>query len=295
MRISPINFNTKSYSPNFGTTKRTTYKTDEGAYFISPLGSKDFPDKPKFQQAQIVVSNSTRFFREDLPWHFLAGMIDEEFPDGNKVNVHNFACSDGSEPYSLAICLIEGLGEEGAKRFFPIKASDIDKEIIKHAQSGKISANGVDMKNIILVTKGKLDKYFDVIEDEKNYALIPKEILKKAVEFSCVDIEKGLDVVEKSNSLVLCRNFWKYLPYEKLFRVAKKLHDNLDDTSRILIGSFDMKCNGVPKFFEKFGIMNASDVYGEDFILKSVQDGQKYPVGNKEDLMRELCRYCFYA
>ena len=39
----------------------------------------------------------------------------------------------------LVPSLIEKLGEKEAQRFFPIKASDVDSEIIKQAKKGKIN------------------------------------------------------------------------------------------------------------------------------------------------------------
>ena len=95
----------------------------------------------------MVSSNSTEFFRRDFPWDNIGKVFTKHFPKG-EVCIHNFACSDGSEAYSLIIALIEQLGEKKADRFFPIIASDIDKDIVKMAASGKISATANDIYEI---------------------------------------------------------------------------------------------------------------------------------------------------
>ena len=68
----------------------------------------------------MVASNSTSFFRRDIDWKSIGSTFDSQFPKG-KVNIYDFACSDGSEAYSLIITLIEQLGEKKAQRFFPIQ------------------------------------------------------------------------------------------------------------------------------------------------------------------------------
>ena len=70
--------------------------------------------------------NTTSFFRNDLIWGDFADLLIDKYKNENKVNVYCYACSDGSEPYSVAMLLISRLGLEGAKKFFPIIAVDKD-------------------------------------------------------------------------------------------------------------------------------------------------------------------------
>lgn len=243
MRILPIKFN----RTNFSSTNRTTYydERSEEKYssqkYVVPYCDED---DENLKTTKIVQSNRTLFFRNDLPWSSLAWYISKQFKEAEKVNVYNFACSDGSEPYSLAIALIERYGVEGAKKFFPIKASDVDKKIIKEAKGSTIKATSSDFVKIRKMIDPPRTVYdYFYVNESKNpdfpFLLYPREILTENVQFECKSIEDGLDEVEKSNSLILARNFWRYLSAEDIARISMKLRKSIDSSSRVIIGEFD--------------------------------------------------------
>lgn len=245
MNISPINF----YKPNFTSTTRTTYHSDSEGEFVLPsydrkLGQRISPD------IKMICSNSTNFFRRDLDWKVIGEIFNKQFPSG-KVNIYDFACSDGSEAFSLIIALIEQLGEKKASRYFPIIATDIDPEIIKMANSGKIIATEEDMLKI-----PNAKKYFGITPlAGGKYILSPKEILTKNVIFKQASIQQGLDEVKKDkNNIILARNFWKYLSEEDLVNTTWKLNEKTNDNTLIIIGNFDGKEGYMPFFFEALGM-----------------------------------------
>ena len=269
MNISPVKIN----NFNFKSTNRTVYRDKKKGDYVSNVydpyySAMNGPNIPK-----MVYSNKTFFLRNDFPWGTIGKYLQDKYPTG-KVNIYNFACSDGSEPYSLALSLIDSLGEEEAQRFFPIIASDIDSEIIKQAKKGRIKVTPLEYEKLCaFVKKPKTGKdYFDieyVRVDSKNsyYILKPKEILSKNVQFKCEGIEEGLNNVEKSNSFVMARNFWKYLSAEQIATLSLKLRNGLDDTSLIAIGDFD-KSSNTPFFFFRLGIIPVSRYEDYSGILK---------------------------
>lgn len=306
MKISPIIYKSKFNQQNFTSTRRTKYITENQNIITKPFYDKSC-DFLGFTYGKILASNSTDFFRRDLPWNTLGKTLDELFPENKKVNVFNFACSDGSEPYSLAICLIEQLGEKKAKRFFPINASDIDSKIIPTVKHNKISATKEDIEAINEMTNNNIEKYFDVeykkaktitnskgaieFKDEK-YILTPKKILKKNVEFKCKDFYNGLDDLKSTNNLVLCRNFWGYLKEDEIIKCAKKLYEKLDDSSIVLIGDFDLDNSYVPKFLTELGIDSVTDIWKEENILKKHEG---YSDGNyKDELLMNIEAYGYH-
>ena len=160
MRISPVGH--PSLRQNFKSTQRTTYMNKDKNIVISPVYD-NFATlaNSRVSGTGIMVSNFTTFVRGDLTWKTIGTKLKNEFPNG-KVNVYDFACSDGSEVYSLIIALKEQLGEKEAQRFFPIHASDVDSQIVRMAKSGKIHANRNDIAKLVrLVKDGNLEKYFD--------------------------------------------------------------------------------------------------------------------------------------
>ncbi|MFQ8625418.1 MAG: CheR family methyltransferase [Candidatus Gastranaerophilaceae bacterium] len=100
----PINQKHNIY-PSFGTTARVGLLSNSVDYMYGTQSS---------------------MFRTDLDWMKFAQYLGTHFKDTKKVNVVCQACSDGSEPYTLALALIHSLGTESAKKFFPINARDID-------------------------------------------------------------------------------------------------------------------------------------------------------------------------
>ncbi|MBR3605746.1 MAG: hypothetical protein IKL52_06940 [Candidatus Gastranaerophilales bacterium] len=279
MRIAPIsNF---QYKPNFKSTTRTTYISDSDGVFVLPTYNRQLQNTASFstkKDVRMVASNSTSFFRRDIDWKSIGSTFDSQFPKG-KVNIYDFACSDGSEAYSLIITLIEQLGEKKAQRFFPIVASDIDGEIISMANSGKIMATQTDlflMGNII--KDGKIKKYFSVTElGGDQYLLSPKRILTKNVVFKQQPISRGLDEIQKDEqNIILARNFWKYLSREEMATASWKIGEKTNDKTLLVVGNFDIpRDEQTPFFLKALGYDSIRDLLNMN-ILEFKKDRVNY-------------------
>lgn len=267
MKISSLNLN--SYKPSFKSTTRTTYFSDFEGQFTLPSYSRGLHKTYSFSASpdvKMVSSNSTRFFRSDINWKDLGYTFNKEFPKG-KVNVYDFACSDGSEAYSIIITLLEQLGQKQAQRFLPIIASDIDPEIVAMAKSGKIKATEEDLFNMEnIIQNGGISKYFDVRQLGVNdYILSAKEILKKNVIFEQENIKQGLEKIQKGeNNIVLARNFWKYLSSENLAAASWRLGEKADENMLLIIGNFDSNHGNLPFFLTSQGFVEGN--YNENIL-----------------------------
>lgn len=268
MKITPIIL----YKPNFTSTTRTTYISNSEGTFVLPTYDRDVQSMASFghkNDIKMVSSNSTSFFRRDLDWKTIGETFDKQFPKG-KVNIYDFACSDGSEAFSLIIALIEQLGEKKASRFFPIIASDIDDEIIKMATSGQIMAKEEDllaMQNIIKDENVK--KYFRITElGGGRYLLSPKEILTKNVIFKKEGISTGLEEVQKDeNNIILARNFWKYLSREDIANASWKLGQKINSKTLVIIGNFDIpRDKETPFFLKALGLDSKENDINENIL-----------------------------
>ncbi len=248
MKISHIN-----YVINFKSTERKVYG-DNPLFKRRKSGSRN---------ERFLYSNYTNFFRLDLQdvclgWKSFRKAISRAFQDSPKVNVYNFASSDGSETYSLIISLIEELGEEGAKKFFPIKAYDIDSEIIKQAKSDKIQCLKDDYEKILKNTDGRIDRYFDINNIDRkergSCRLRLKSAIKDCAQFEEANIADKIDEINPSNSLVLCRNFWFNLNEKDVKNIFERLCARLDTGSVIVLGELDIcGCNVISEILEQYG------------------------------------------
>ena len=104
MNISPV----KKFNIAFSSNTRVIQRAD--------VPKKDIEEKytPLYKNKVNFYSNATYFYRNDLSyrdvdgsWNDFRRVISNEFKEAPKVNVYNFACSDGSETYSLVMSLLE--------------------------------------------------------------------------------------------------------------------------------------------------------------------------------------------
>lgn len=216
------------------------------------------------ESGNIVNRNRTMFLRNDLNWTKFVDYLDEKYDGVKKPTIYCYACSDGSEPYTLAMMLISKLGEEKAQKFFPIIAKDIDSAFLDDANDGNVYLTEADFHKIDDKTKRSIFKFFDLgekfkdpnvkeewpfmdkIEDDfikiNGEIVFPakvKDILKKAVVFEQANILDDIQNVKSDNSVVMFRNAWKYLGDDGIESLLKSLSDNLNESSICNIGEFD--------------------------------------------------------
>lgn len=241
MNIQPINYN----NINFGTCVRV----------YSPKDVKNFKSFGKN-----IIRTSTNIFREDLDWLALSDYITRHFLQKSKVQIHNFACSDGSEPYSLAITFLKKIPEQGLNKYFPIIASDVDNEIIKTAQSGRINLECFELDfydKSKLVTRDFFKKEAKALKINNDTLIYtrsyePIKELKNAVRFHRSDILTELKTIEdKGNTVILCRNVFPYLNSEYTENVINTLNKKLDSGSLFVTGNYDEVVDISQKILEK--------------------------------------------
>jgi chemotaxis methyl-accepting protein methylase len=214
--------------------------------------------------------NVSDFFREDLNWDKFTDMLIKKYENVDKVNIYNFACSSGEEPFSLAMMLIRKLGEKKAQKFFPIVASDIDKDILKNPMQGIIKPSVEDTIALKKVLGGDFSKFIEIdnkfeFDQVLNMNVCTgkiKPLLQDKVLFSQADAKANIVNVVPSNSVVLCRNFSSYLCPSDFFKFIGNLRAKLKDNSMCVIGDADyemrmeletpkFKDNNVPYCFEQ--------------------------------------------
>lgn len=221
LRISPIN-----NTPNFKSNQRLVCNN----------------------KGQVVYQNTTVFFRDDIDWGMFVNMLKARFKNAEKVNVFSLACSDGSEPWTLAVLLKEILGDESDK-FFPIYASDIDSEIIRRAKHEPCTVTPCDIRLLRRCTNDNFNKYFEYTEAKyKDFAfnegaVRPTEYMNSLVNFKTSDITKEIKNIPPENSVVLCRNCWSYFPFHKRYEVAQTLKNQLEGNSIVVLGGLENAFN----------------------------------------------------
>ena len=236
MNISPVSLQTNSQvRPSFHSTDRIIMgKATNKAY-----------------------SNYTEFLREDLDWKKFIELVKGKYKHSKKVSIINYACSDGSEPMSLAMMIKEYV--PNSERFFPIKAYDFDSVIIKQAQEGPTWLFEDDFRRLDKLLPNWRNKYLDY-NNGYCYLVNRRDNLKNDVIFEQKNILNDFNNGILSDTIVLARNCWAYLENFEQKIVAYKLADALDDSCLLVIGALE-KTYGIDKLLEKNGFRKTEVEY----------------------------------
>jgi two-component system CheB/CheR fusion protein len=119
-------------------------------------------DEIKALYADILI-NVTEFFRDPesyraLTQHVFPSLIKNR-DSVSPIRIWVAACSTGEEVYSIAILLLEFLGDESAKIPIQIFATDISESVLQKARAG-IYSEAIER----VVTKERLKRFFERVE-----------------------------------------------------------------------------------------------------------------------------------
>ena len=211
------------------------------------------------------METTSWMFREDIDWSFLACYLEDHFKDKEKVQILNPACSDGSEAYSLIIMLKEQM-QEKSEKFFPIKAYDIDDEILRSANSGFLNTNFMDRTNIrrfaensydyFRFTNRKLEIMWDRDREWQEGTITMKATKKltKNVIFNKGDMREVLkNHNDESNTVLMCRNVFGHLGRDFTEKFIKQASEKLKKDSLLVIGKYDEKIIGIKEILQNYG------------------------------------------
>ena len=207
----------------------------------------------------------TRLFRDDLEWDELAKYEVKHFKNKDKVNIVMFAASDGSEAYSKIISLFSA-AKNCVNKFFPIKAYDIDDEILKAAKSGYVQADDWDICEV-RYRADNVDDFFEKTDQKmriKNDAgsrgfttLKARKKLTQNVEFNKSDIFREITKIkDSSNTVLMCRNILGYFLIDEMEDFIKLASKFLKKGSLFVIGDYDREYMSIDVLFKKYKFEN---------------------------------------
>jgi chemotaxis protein methyltransferase CheR len=184
-----------------------------------------------------LTINVSEFFRNREMFLDLEDKIKKILkPESNNLKIWSAACSNGSEPYTLAMIM---------DRLTPGKrhniiATDIDNTILETARRGVYTKN--DIKNVDTYL---IDKYFT--HEGENFLI--KDDIKNRVVFKRHDLI--LDRYESGFDLIVCRNVVIYFTQEAKNEVYKKFYDSLKPGALLFVGATESIYNYRELGFEK--------------------------------------------
>ena len=179
---------------------------------------------------QDMLIRVTSFFRDPAAFEFLQQKIlpdlMQDRPDDLPVRLWVAGCSTGEEVYSLAIALIESLGEKAGTTPIKILASDIDESALERARAG------LYIENIAMdVSPERLRRFFTRVNNHYQVA--------KSIRDLCVFSRHNLtrDPPFAGLDLVCCRNVLIYFDAALQRHVVPLFHYALKPGGHLMLGA----------------------------------------------------------
>ncbi|MFZ5354637.1 MAG: CheR family methyltransferase [Bacillota bacterium] len=190
---------------------------------------------------EAVAINETFWFRDRTPWQIIEDMLLPDFVKvyrnnlKDKLRIWSAACSNGQEPYSIAMCInrflrinnITDVPEDNIE----ILATDISKNAILKAAAGEYDG--------ISVSRGLEDQYKYMYFSKAGRIWKLSEEIKRRVDFRHFNLI-GNDYPDKLYDIVFCRNVLIYFSGRFKKHVMEGMAKALKPGGVLFIGSSEL-------------------------------------------------------
>jgi two-component system CheB/CheR fusion protein len=197
-------------------------------------------DKEALALYQDLLIHVTRFFREPESFDVLAREVFSELiaerPEDESIRIWVPGCATGEETYSVAMVLMEALGDHANGRRVQIFATDVSESAIEHARGGTYPASiATDVPNDRLKRFfNKVDAGYKVSKSLRDMCVFARHDLTRDPPFSRLD-------------LIVCRNVMIYLDLPLQRRLMSVFHYALRPRGFLMLGAAESA--GVQRMF----------------------------------------------
>ena len=203
------------------------------SYYVDYLFSKKGMEEEVIHMIDVVSTNKTDFFRENLHFEFLLGtLLPELYPPGNKgcSRFWSAGCSSGEEPYTLAIVLSQYQAKNPQMDFL-VYGTDISTRMLRTAHQAIYNEDRVN--NIPLEIKSR---YFlrSKNREDKKVRIIPE--LREKVMFSRMNLIDNYYSTPFDFDVVFCRNVLIYFDRGMQERIILKLCSKIKKDGFLFLG-----------------------------------------------------------
>lgn len=180
-----------------------------------------------------ILINVTSFFRDKDAWDFLANeilpQILESKKKGEVIRIWSAGNASGEEAFTIAMLMIEALGEEGFKNRVKIFATDIDEAALTQARMASYTP-----KDMEPVPQEFREKYFQI----SGGVYIFRPDLRRSIIFGKHDLVQDAPISHLD--LLICRNTLMYFNAETQGKVLARFHFGLKDTGYLFMGRAEL-------------------------------------------------------
>ena len=177
-----------------------------------------------------LLINVTHFFRDgcvfrELKRRFLPALLKSKGKDQKTLRVWVPGCATGEEVYSLAICILETLGQRDSKMNIRIFGTDLSESTIEHARAG-IYSGAIEKDVSPLRLKrffAKRDGSYQINPNVRDLCTFARQNITADPPFSRLDV-------------ISCRNVLIYLSPQLHRRCIPQFHYALNPGGYLILG-----------------------------------------------------------
>ncbi len=186
------------------------------------------PDERK-QLKETLTVNVTELFRNPETYEeFRATALPELIKsrgENRNLKVWSAGCSNGEEPYSIAIMLIEYLGISAKRYNISIIGTDIDEDSLSKARLGIFHPKALEK-----ISKERLDRFF--IKNDNNYKVTDE--IHRMVTFKNHDLISGQKL--SGFDIIFCRNVTIYFEQKLQEKLYLDFYNAMKDGGYFVMG-----------------------------------------------------------
>ncbi|SFB10679.1 chemotaxis protein methyltransferase CheR [Rhizobium sp. NFR07] len=198
-----------------------------------------------------LTTNFTRFFREN---HHFEHLRDEVLPglinrakSGGRVRIWSAACSDGQEPYSIALTVL-AMFPNAADYDFRILATDIDPKILDTARMGAYDEGALES-----VSPAMRKQWFREVDVNGRRKFQVDERVKKLITFNELNLMAQWPF--KGNfDVIFCRNVVIYFDEPTQVKIWSRFASLLPEAGHLYIGHSERVSGDAKNLFDNIGI-----------------------------------------
>jgi chemotaxis protein methyltransferase CheR len=198
-----------------------------------------------------LTTNFTRFFRENhhfehLRDEVLQGLI-ARAKSGGRVRIWSAACSDGQEPYSIALTVMSLL-PNATDYDFRILATDIDPKILETARAGAYDEGALES-----VSPAMRKQWFREVDVSGRRKFQIDDRVKKLITFNELNLMAQWPF-KGSFDVIFCRNVVIYFDEPTQMKIWSRFASLLPEGGHLYIGHSERVSGDSKNLFDNIGI-----------------------------------------
>ena len=194
--------------------------------------------------ADYISTNKTDFFRENDHFEFITDQIIPEFLNAKfsfnepKLKIWSAGCSNGQEPYSIAITLEEYIRIKKMPINYSILATDISVRMLKNAAEAIYPVSSMDVISLDLK-----HRYFLKSKNQKDQKVRVIKDIRDKVTPAYLNLMDGNYMLKDEFDVVFLRNTLIYFNHQVQQNVLTKVLNHIKTGGYLIIGHSESLIN----------------------------------------------------